>query len=72
MYIINKLTNRIEKIESATDYRRWDGSIVNEYYVFSTPTMFLLDKKREILLRPTSVKQMDAWVDWVIIKGNQN
>jgi len=57
---------------SICDYKRWDGSIVNEYYVFSTPTMFLLDKKREILLRPTSVKQMDAWVDWVIINGNQN
>ncbi len=51
------------------DYKRWDGHIVNQYYVFSTPTMFLLDKKREILLRPNSVKQMDAWVDWVILNG---
>lgn len=57
---------------SICDYKRWDGSIVNEYFVFSTPTMFLLDKNREILLRPASVKQMDAWVDWVIINGNQN
>lgn len=57
---------------SICDYKRWDGSIVNEYYVFSTPSMFLLDKKREILLRPTSVKQMDAWVEWVVISGNQN
>jgi thiol-disulfide isomerase/thioredoxin len=57
---------------SICDYKRWNGSIVNQYYVFSTPTMFLLDNKREILLRPTSVKQMDAWVDWVITNGNQN
>jgi len=28
--------------------------------------MFLLNEKREILLRPTSVSQMDAWVDWII------
>jgi hypothetical protein len=33
--------------------------------------MFLLDKKREILLRPKSVKQMDAWVDWALVEGNQ-
>jgi hypothetical protein len=57
---------------SICDYNRWDGLIVKQYFVFSTPTMFLLDKKREILLRPSSVKQMDAWVDWVIINGNQN
>lgn len=55
---------------SICDYKKWDGSIVNEYYVFSTPTMFLLDKKREIILRPISVKQVDAWVDWVLIGGN--
>lgn len=55
---------------STCDYRKWDGPIVNDYYVFSTPTMFLLDKKREIILRPVSVKQVDAWVDWVLIGGN--
>lgn len=57
---------------SICDYKKWNGSIVNQYYVFSTPTMFLLDKKREILLRPKSVKQMDAWVEWALMEGNQN
>jgi hypothetical protein len=28
--------------------------------------MFLLDAKREILLRPNSIRQMDAWVDWYL------
>jgi len=28
--------------------------------------MFLLDAKREILLRPNSINQMDAWVDWFL------
>ena len=49
---------------SYSDLRKWDGSIVNDYYVFATPTIFLLNDKREIILRPNSVKQMDAWVDW--------
>jgi hypothetical protein len=30
----------------------------------------LLDKNRKIILRPNSVKQMDAWVDWYLVKGN--
>lgn len=49
---------------SYSDLKKWNGKIVNDYYVFSTPTMFLLDDKRQIILRPNSVKQLDAWVDW--------
>jgi thiol-disulfide isomerase/thioredoxin len=49
---------------SYSDLKKWESKIVKEYYVFSTPTLFLLDNKREIILRPNSVKQMDAWVDW--------
>lgn len=51
---------------SHCDFRKWEGKVVNDYYVFGTPTMFLLDSKREILLRPNSVKQVDAWVDWFL------
>jgi peroxiredoxin len=53
---------------STCDYKKWSSTIADAYYVFATPTMYLLDKKREILLRPNSVKQMDAWVDWFLIK----
>jgi thiol-disulfide isomerase/thioredoxin len=49
-----------------SDLKKWNSKIVKDYYVFSTPTMFLLDNKREIILRPNSVKQMDAWVDWYL------
>lgn len=49
---------------SYSDLTKWESKIVKDYYVFSTPTMFLLDNKREIILRPNSVNQMDAWVDW--------
>jgi thiol-disulfide isomerase/thioredoxin len=51
---------------SYSDLKKWESKIVKDYYVFSTPTMFLLDNKREIILRPNSVNQMDAWVDWYL------
>ncbi len=51
---------------SYSDIKKWDSKIVKDYYVFSTPTMFLLDNKREIILRPNSVNQMDTWVDWYL------
>lgn len=56
---------------STCDYKKWEGENVKAYYVFGTPTMFLLDSNREILLRPKSVQQMDAWVDWYLIQGNK-
>jgi thiol-disulfide isomerase/thioredoxin len=56
---------------SFCDYQKWNSTAVKNYYIFGTPTMFLLNEKREILLRPNSVKQMDGWVDWYLVQGNE-
>lgn len=53
------------------DFKKWNSPAVECYYVFATPTMFLLNDRREILLRPNSVKQVDAWVDWFLVQGNK-
>ena len=45
-----------------TDLQKWESPIAKDYYVFGTPTMFLLDKNLTILLRPNSVKHADAWI----------
>jgi len=55
---------------SICDFQKWDSRIAKDYFVFGTPTMYLLDKDRKIILRPNSVKQMDAWVDWFLVQGN--
>ncbi|MEN9975866.1 MAG: Thiol-disulfide oxidoreductase ResA [Bacteroidota bacterium] len=51
---------------SYSDLKKWDAKIVKDYFVFATPTLFLLDNTRKIILRPNSVKQMDAWVDFTL------
>ena len=56
---------------SFCDYQKWNSTAAKDYYVFGTPTMYLLSDKREILLRPNSVSQMDAWVDWNLVQGNK-
>ncbi len=53
------------------DYKKWESQVVKDYYVFGTPTFYLLDAKRKILLRPNSILQVDAWVDWVLLQGNK-
>jgi thiol-disulfide isomerase/thioredoxin len=54
------------------DYKKWDSQVVQDYYVFSTPTFYLLNNKRELLLKPNSVSQLDAWVDWFLTSEDEN
>ncbi len=48
---------------STCEYKKWDSKAAQDYYVFASPTSFLLDVNRKIILRPNSVKQIDAWVE---------
>jgi thiol-disulfide isomerase/thioredoxin len=52
---------------SMCDFQKWEGKAVNDYYIFATPTILLLNKELKIVLRPNSVRQMDAWVDWYLV-----
>jgi len=65
-----KFTNTFPFI-SLCDYKKWESPAIKAYHVFATPTMYLLDEKREILLRPNSVAQMDSWVDWFLVQGKK-
>lgn len=56
---------------SICDYQKWESPVAKDYYVFATPTLYLLNNKREILLRPNSVSQLDSWVDWYLIQGEK-
>jgi thiol-disulfide isomerase/thioredoxin len=56
---------------SVCDYQTWESPVVKSYHVFATPTMYLLDDKRQIVLRPNSVGQLDSWVDWYLVGGNK-
>jgi len=47
-----------------SDYKKWDTQAVADYYVSSSPSFYLIDQSGKLLLRPQSVKQIDAWVEW--------
>lgn len=50
---------------SYCDLQKWNSKPVLDYYVFGTPTMFILDQNNKIVLRPNSVKQVEAWINLV-------
>ncbi len=56
---------------SICDYKKWESTVAKDYHVFATPTIYLLNKKREILLNQTSVSQLDSWVDWYLVQRNK-
>ena len=56
---------------SVCDYQKWESPIAKNHHVFATPTIYLLNNKREILLRPNSASQLDSWVDWYLVKRNK-
>lgn len=56
---------------SICDFKKWESRIAQDYHVFATPTMYLLDSERKIILRPNSAKQMDEWVHWYLTQKNK-
>jgi thiol-disulfide isomerase/thioredoxin len=51
---------------SLCNYKKWETQAAQDYYVFATPAMFLLDSDQKIVLRPNSVEQIDSWVDFYL------
>ena len=49
---------------STCDYKKWDTQAAKDYYVSSSPTIYLLGKNNEIILRPQWIKAIDTWVDY--------
>ena len=48
---------------SACDYKKWETQAAKDYYVSSSPTIFLLDSNNKIILRPPTVASLDSWLD---------
>ncbi len=51
---------------SFCDYKKWDSKPAQDFAVFASPTFFLLDNNRKIILRPNSVKHLDTWIEFNI------
>ena len=48
---------------SACDYKKWDTQAAKDYYVSSSPTIFLLDSNNKIIQRPPTVASLDGWLE---------
>jgi peroxiredoxin len=48
---------------STCDYKKWETQAAKDYFVSSSPTIFLLDSNNKIMLRPPTVASLDSWLN---------
>lgn len=51
--------NKLDFINTS-DLKGWDGTAANEYFIYATPTMFLLDKQKRIIAKPLTIGELDS------------
>ena len=45
------------------DYKKWETQAAKDFYVSSSPTIFLLDSTNKIILRPATIPVLDSWLE---------
>ncbi|NOX19183.1 MAG: redoxin domain-containing protein [Chlorobi bacterium] len=43
---------------NASDLKGWNGKAAEDYYIYATPSFFLLDKERKIISKPTAIEEI--------------
>ena len=48
---------------NVSDLKGWYGKAAQDYYLYATPTMFLIDRKGEVIAKPTNVEEVRKWME---------
>jgi hypothetical protein len=46
---------------NVSDLKGWDSKAALDYYIYATPTMFLIDKNRKIIAKPTTIDEIKSY-----------
>lgn len=55
---INFVKENCSALTNLADLKGWEGNAANDYYIYATPTMFLLDKGKKIISKPISFDEL--------------
>ena len=48
---------------NVSDLKGWYGKAAQDYYLYATPTMFIINNKQEVIARPTNVEEVKKWME---------
>jgi thiol-disulfide isomerase/thioredoxin len=43
------------------DLEGWNGNVAKDYFIYATPTMFLINKDRKLIDKPSSIDDLKQW-----------
>ncbi len=46
---------------NASDLKGWNGKTSSDYFIYATPTMFLVDKDKRIIAKPFGITDLKKW-----------
>jgi peroxiredoxin len=46
---------------NASDLEGWNGKAASDYYLYATPTMFLIDQNKKLILNSPSIEELKNW-----------
>lgn len=55
---INFVKAKCPDLINVADLKGWDGKISNDFNIYATPTMFVIDKERKIIAKPTTYEEL--------------
>ena len=47
---------------NVSDLKGWDGQVAKEYYLYATPTMFLINNEKKIISKPITFEELINWL----------
>jgi len=59
--LINFLNKNNAKWIHVADLKGWNGKAPSDYFLYATPTMFLIDKEKKIIAKPLTVDELKSW-----------
>ncbi len=59
--LINFLTLHNTNWINVADLKGWNGKAASDYFLYATPTMFLINKEKKIIAKPLTVDELKSW-----------
>ncbi len=50
--------NNLDNWINASDLKGWDGKATTDYFIYATPTMFLVDKDKKLIAIPKTIEEL--------------
>jgi peroxiredoxin len=46
---------------NVSDLKGWNGIAASDYYLYATPTLFLIDQNKKLILNSPSIEELKSW-----------